>query len=217
MPRSQQKEGFGGPETHPNATPPSNRSRQRSAVRSRIFKELVVIATEQGASIPVGISTGDALQQCLDRAVALWNFAASQVDALEIADDPNVPAAEDGFFEVVDNPQGPDVVTANRWYVMEREARLEIEKLAAMMTQLGIAERVVRVEEAKAALLVAAVRDAAMEAGLDHDQVRALGVALRHRVEQGLGQEKTPARRTAEEKREIAGVTATMSDVEQGS
>lgn len=199
MPAYQQKGGVGGPDDKPGARAQSDgpghrggTGRRKREVRSRIFKELVLIAAEQGASIPLGISTGEALQQCLDRAVALWRFAASQVDKLEIADDPNCSASEDDFFEVVDNPQGPDVVTPNRWYVMEREARLEIEKLASMMTQLGIAERVVRVEEAKAALLVAAVRDACMEAGIDHDQVKLIGAKLREKIEAGMQSRQNP-------------------------
>lgn len=152
------------------------------------------IAAEQGASIPLGVSTGDALQQCLDRAVALWRFAVDQVDAIPLPESATslseLAPDEDPTFHVLRNPQGPDVIQDHRWYIREREARLEIEKLAAMMMQLGIAERVVRVEEAKAALLIAAVRDAAVAAGFSHDQVRALGAALRERVNAGLGQDR---------------------------
>lgn len=197
--RPQQKNGVGGPD----GQPPSPSAHRRSATRSRIFRELIEIAAHQGASIPLGISTADALQQCLDRAVALWRFAADQVDHLQLTELPqvpvedpttgevtfqdsylaNLPTASDPLFEVISNPQGPDVIQPHRYVLMEREARLEIEKLAAMMTQLGIAERVVRVQEAQAVLVVAAVREAAIEAGLSHDQVRALGAALRSRLD----------------------------------
>lgn len=163
---------------------------RKSQTRSRIFRELVHIAAEQGHTIPLGISTADALQQCLDRAVALYRFAADQVDNLAFADLPEgvehlseLPTNQDPLFEVISNPQGPDVIQPHRYLTMEREARLEVQKLAAMMTQLGIAERVVRVQEAQATLVVAAVREAAIEAGLSHDQVRILGAALRNNLE----------------------------------
>lgn len=185
-PKVQSKDGVGG--GHAGRAKP--RHRDRASNRSRIFRELVHIAAEQGATIQLGVSTGDALQECLDRAVALWRFAADQVDKIQIRDPDvdlaNLSADEDPTFEVYTNPQGPDLVDDHRWYKREREARHEIEKLAAMMTQLGIAERVVRVEEAKAALVVAAIREAAVDAGIPPDQIRALGAALRERVAEGL-------------------------------
>jgi hypothetical protein len=185
MPDFQSKDGV-GLRGQPRAS-----TRRKSDTRSRVFRELVHIAAEQGASIPLGISTAQALQECLDRAVALWRFAADQVDQiappLDSNGDPevnfsNLDVSEDPLFTVTPNPQGPDLVETNRYWRMEREARLEIEKLAAMMTQLGIAERVVRVKEAEAALYVGAIRDAAIEAGIPHEQVVALGQALRSRL-----------------------------------
>lgn len=142
-------------------------------------------------------------------------FAQQQVDQLPynetIPTDPetglpllaSMSYQDDPLYEVISNPQGPDVVELHRYLRMEREARVEVEKLAAMMTQLGIAERVVRVEEAKAALLIAAVRDAAMEAGFDHDDVRKLGEALRHRVENGLGQTRQSSHGTVGPSKEV--------------
>jgi hypothetical protein len=179
-PSVQSKDGVGG--GHRGS--PTNRHR-RSKERSRIFRELVHVAAEQGASIHLGISTADALQECLDRAVALLRFASNQIDNLLIdaPDDlANLGYEEDPLFEVITNPQGPDTLLPHRYLKMEEEARREVEKLAAMMTQLGIAERVVRVEEAKAALIVAAIRESALEAGISHDQVRLLGAALRRRL-----------------------------------
>lgn len=142
---------------------------------------MVHIAADQGATIPLGVSTADALQECLDRAVAYMRFAADKVDSLMVDD--LEQGEDDGFFVTRVNAQGGTTIEPNRWYKMEREARLEVERLAAMMTQLGIAERVVRVREAEAALVVAAVREAAIEANIPHDQVRELGAALRRRVE----------------------------------
>lgn len=193
-PRTQMKDGVGRPGTDLIPHPASHR---RSAARRKIFRELVHMAAEQGASIQMGISTAQALQECLDRAVALLRFTADQVDSLFIDFPTDLPLSEldpedDPLYEVTHNEQGPDVVRLHRYVLWEREARLEVEKLAAMMTQLGVAERVVRVEEAKAALMVAAVREAAMEAGIPHDQVKMLGAALRRRIEGGLDHQKRP-------------------------
>lgn len=107
----------------------------------------------------------------------------------------DLPTSQDPLFEVISNPQGPDIIQPHRYLVMEREARIEVEKLAAMMTQLGIAERVVRVQEAQATLIVAAVREAAIEAGLSHDQVRALGSSLRDRLDSAHQKQPSPAAR----------------------
>jgi hypothetical protein len=191
---NQMKDGIGRPGTDLIPHPASHR---RSAYRRKIFRELVHMAAEQGAAIKMGISTAQALQECLDRAVALMRFAADQVDALYSNFPDGTPLSElspqdDPLYEVTSNPQGPDIVKLHRYILWEREARLEVEKLAAMMTQLGVAERVVRVEEAKAALMVAAVREAALDAGLDHETVRNLGAALRKRIEGGLDHQRAP-------------------------
>lgn len=197
-PSIQSKDGVGGGH---NGTPdPRHRStsKKKHETRARIFRELVHIAAEQGSSISLGTTTADALQECLDRAVALYRFAVDQVDNLTV-DLPDgveylseLPTARDPLYEVIDNPQGPDIIQPHRYVLMEREARIEIEKLAAMMTQLGIAERVVRVQEAQATLVVAAVREAAIEAGLSHDQVRVLGSVLRERLGDAHVKQATP-------------------------
>ena len=165
------------------AAPERNkRTRRRSAARRVVFGELVRIAADQGNPLPLGVTTADAMQQCLDRAVALWYFAIEKVDAIRMAssDDPD---GDSDFWEEELGPGGAVKIVPNRWYVMEQEARKEIEQLAGLMTTLGIAERTVRIEEAKAALMVAAVRDAAIDAGISPDDIHKLGEALRARVE----------------------------------
>lgn len=207
--------------------------RRKSETRSRVFRELVHIAADQGASIELGVSTADALQECLDRAVALLRFAQQQVDSIERpdtaevydGDEPdsllrgaslaNLPVQDDPLYTVIPNPQGPDLIVPHRYLQMEREARMEVEKLAAMMTQLGIAERVVRVREAEAALLVAAVREAAISAGLSNDQVRRLGEELRASVEAGLKQ-KQPAGQFTKEQREVVEINRELEDAFPG-
>lgn len=199
-PHDQSKDGVG--DGH-NGTAVTRHRSNKSQTRARIFRELVHIAAEQGASIKLGTTTAGALQECLDRAVALYRFAVDQVDNLSLPENlpegveylGDLPSASDPLFEVIVNPQGPDIIQPHRYVIMEREARIEIEKLASMMTQLGIAERVVRVQEAQAVLVIAAVREAAIDAGLDHDQVRKLGAALRTRLEDAHAKQAAPATR----------------------
>ncbi len=161
--------------------PKGERARAKSKQRSAVFRDLLEIADAQGIYVRTGTSTGDALQRCLDRAVALWEFAATQTDSFALDSD---TSDEDGggFFEIQLLPGGASEWIPNKWYRVEREARQDIERLAGMMTQLGIAERHVRIQEAQAALMVAHIREAAIETGLDPDQVRLLGEALRRRV-----------------------------------
>lgn len=153
--------------------PPRNaRTTRKARARRQAFRELMEHAAVADIKIQLGVSTSDALQECLDRAVALFRVAADQVDHLRV----------DELFEVEIGPNGASSTVPNRWRVMEDAARLEIEKLAATMTGLGIAERTVRIQEAQAALLVASIRDAAIAVGIPHDQVRALGAALRDSI-----------------------------------
>lgn len=161
--------------------PASDRTPARSKARSEVFRDLLRIADAQGIYVRTGVSTSDALQKCLDRAVALWEFAATQTDSFAMASD---TSDEDGggFFEIQLLPGGASEWIPNKWYRVEREARQDIENLAGMMMRLGIAERHVRIQEAQAALFVSQVREAAIEAGISPDSVRLLGEALRRRV-----------------------------------
>lgn len=219
-PHAQSKDGVGDGHRGTPATP--HRSR-KSQTRSRIFRELVHIAAEQGHSIPLGVTTADALQECLDRAVALYRFAADQVDNLS-TDLPegeehlsNLPTSADPLFEVISNPQGPDVIQPHRYVLMEREARQEVEKLASMMTQLGIAERVVRVQEAQAVLVVAAIREAAIETGLSQDQVRRLGEAIRGRLDDAaLKQRRGLVEGKNDNGKDARRATSTLKQLENG-
>lgn len=142
------------------------------------------IAERQHVPRPFNITTSQALQECLDRAVGLWRFADDQLDKVTITSadaDPDAPF--EGFFEELPGPGGSVTVVPNRWYTLSKEARKDVEHLAGMMTQLGIAERHVRVEEARAVLVISAIKEAAMDAGLSNDQVKLLGASLRDKLD----------------------------------
>jgi hypothetical protein len=111
----------------------------------------------------------EVLQEILDGAVSDLRFAQSKVDALP----------DDEVFRAT--AQG---VLPNEWIRLRDRYRDELERMTNNMVRAGIADRAVKVSEARAALMVAAVQDAALEAGISGDQVRALGVALRRRVEE---------------------------------
>jgi hypothetical protein len=119
-----------------------------------------------------GASTADVLQEVLDRAVGGMRYAASEVDKL----------SPDEFWVHKVDAQGNTLAEPNKWYQLEVAARAEVERIAGLMSQLGIAERLVQVEEAKATLIIAAIRDAARDAGLDNTSIRKLGSALRGKL-----------------------------------
>lgn len=164
----------------------SQNSRTQSgatSTRSKVFRELLETSAAKDIypAIRTGVSTSDALQMCLDRAVEVWRFLCDQVDIHAMEVDEHGEAV--GFFDVAPTVNDPTRTIPNRWYLAEREAREDVVKVSGLMTQLGIAERAVRVQEAQAAMLAAAVRDAAIEAGFSGEDVRRLGEALRHRAE----------------------------------
>ncbi|WP_445151142.1 hypothetical protein [Baekduia sp. Peel2402] len=111
----------------------------------------------------------EVLQEILDGAVADLRYAQSKVDALP----------DDEAFR--DTAQG---VVPNEWIRLRDRYRDELERMTNNMVRAGIADRAVRVSEAKAALMVAAIKDAALDIGLPGDQVRALGEALRRRIQE---------------------------------
>ncbi len=158
-----------------------------TSTRSKVFRELLETSAAKDIypAIRTGVSTSDALQMCLDRAVEVWRFLCDQVDLHAVDTNPDTGEAV-GFFDIAPTVNDPTRTIPNRWYLAEREAREDVTKIAGLMTQLGIAERAVRVQEAQAAMLAAAVRDAAIEAGFSGEDVRRLGEALRHRAESAV-------------------------------
>lgn len=153
----------------------SQAARNRSKENKKAYGELVRLAAENKIDYPVNkVAAIDVLQELLDRCTGNWRWAAGQLDL--------VPPGQ--FWVQKIDAQGNVLVEPCKWYQLERAAASEVERLAGMVVQLGIDERLVKVEEAKAVLLISAVRDAAREAGIPANQVRALGSALRDKLEQ---------------------------------
>lgn len=194
---------------------PNQRTTARKIQRTEAFSELLASAAGQDLfhQIRTGIPTAEALQMCLDRAVAIWQFTADQANRVAVEVDADGHAT--GFFEVQIGPGGALTTIPNRWVGYEREARQDIERLASTMTSLGIAERTVRVAEAQATLLAASVREAAIDAGIEPEQVRALGEALRARLEAATADvapsPRTPAHANAQHPPVLPSASASQS------
>lgn len=120
-------------------------------------------------------STADLLSFALRRVHATMLWAGRQAD--------DVPL--DQFWVDKWDAQGNRLVEPNKWFQLERAMRDEAVKLAARMQELGLAERAVALEEAKAVMVAQAVRAAAEAAGFDEEQVQRLGVELRKSLESG--------------------------------
>ena len=120
-------------------------------------------ASELGSD-PVAI-----LQEVLDGAVADLRYAQTRVDELP----------EDQLFR--------DSVIEGRvpseWVNLRDKYRAELERMCNSMVRAGIADRAVQIREAEAVLMIGAIQQAALDIGLDGEQVRELGAALRQRFQ----------------------------------
>lgn len=136
------------------------RSRQLKAARAEVARRV--------DGVRFDIDPADALQEVLDRAVSMLRVVGSNAD--EVKEDEMTVMTAFGPIE-------------NMWLRLERDLRQEVGALAARMVQIGIADRAVKVQEAKAVLLVQAIQAAAREVGIPRDKVKALGPALRTNLE----------------------------------
>jgi hypothetical protein len=110
------------------------------------------------------IDPAQALQWQVNRLMDLCRHAASKVD--ELPEDELTIMTQ---FGPVDH----------HWVRLEGRYRQELGALCVQVERVGLAERLVRLEEAKAQLLVRAITEAAREVGISRDKVRKLGPALR--------------------------------------
>lgn len=124
-------------------------------------------AARQSAGVRLDIDPIDALQECLDGAVAMLRWAGQKAD--------KVPADKVMLT-------GPFGGYPNEFVRLEQDMRKEVAGLAARMVDLEIADRSVAIQEAKAILLVQAIQAAARKAGISRDKVKLLGPALREEL-----------------------------------
>jgi hypothetical protein len=143
--------------------------------RRVLWHEAVELCGNDPKWLDSNTSVAEALQLVLDRAMGHLYAAATFADDIPV----------DEFWVKYWDAQGNIRVEPNKWYKLETALRDEVHLIAADMMRLGIAERLAEVEERKAAWVLAAIRAAAADAGLDNDQVRRLGEGIRRRLVEG--------------------------------
>lgn len=141
--------------------------RGKSRERKRSYEELTRIAEEMDAGRVTVNTAPQVLQECLDRSVEHLRVARMKVDEIP----------EDEFWKSTIAGEVP-----HHWYQLELNALDRCERIAGLIEKLDLEARIVRLEEAKAALVVASVRRAAEKAGLSQAMIRRLGAALRDEV-----------------------------------
>ena len=152
-----------------------SRRRRRMTHRKVLWHEARELCGDDPRWDESQTSIAQALQLVLDRAMGSLYVAATFADDVPVED----------FWVKYWDAQGNVRVEPNKWYKLEAALRDEVHGIAADMMRLGIAERMVEVEERKAAWVLAAIRAAAADAGLDNEQVRRLGDGIRRRLVDG--------------------------------
>lgn len=116
---------------------------------------------------PPHTDAGEALQWILDRVMDQLKYAAKQADAL--------PEDE---LEVM-TAFGP---IPHQWVRAEERLRLELGSLAVNVERVGLAERMVRLQEARALLIIQALTESLVEAGVPRSKLKEVGPAFRRRL-----------------------------------
>lgn len=158
---------------------------KRRVIRRRtaedIHTALLAATAEGGLELTIGpeVGTAELLAWALRRVHATMLWAGQQADAVSV----------DKFWVRYVDSNDNIRVEPNKWFQLERSMREEAVKLAARMVDLGLAERAIAVEEAKAVMVAQAVRNAAEAAGLSPVQITRLGEELRKGLEAGTVEE----------------------------
>jgi hypothetical protein len=141
--------------------------------RRRKRREAVEVAAWEVRSAPeVRAEPIPSLQEALDGMVASLRVTQRHVDELHESE-----LWRDGLMGRI----------PNEWIRLRDEYRDRVANLANALVRNGIADRAVQVQEARAALMVQMVVEAAERAGLSRTQVKALGSELRGLVAEKAG------------------------------
>lgn len=117
----------------------------------------------------VNVDPAAALQELISRFTARWRHACDEVDQLR--------------------PEQLTIMTAygpvdHEWIRAEERLGAQLAKLCVEVERIGLADRLISLEEAKAQMFVRALQAAAADIGISRDQVRDLGPAFRTRLAQ---------------------------------
>lgn len=165
-----------------SATPPGALAKKRG--QAQLYHAARKEARDHAAlNPPPHTDPGEALQWIVDQLADEVRFHAKVVDGLKVEDLQVMTG-----FGVVDHAS---VRALNR-------SRKELADLCVNMERVGLAERMVRVEEARALLIVQALIEAAAEAGIPRAKLKQIGPAFRRRLTaiEG-GAETTPGKAAA--------------------
>jgi hypothetical protein len=130
---------------------------------------------DQQMALARPMPSAEILALAMRRVHAAMLFAGREADAVPV----------EKFWVRYYDAQGNIRTEPNKWFVLEQAMRREAVQLATKMVELGLAERQVALEEAKAVMVAQAVRTAAEAAGLNDEQVHRLGEELRKGLESG--------------------------------
>lgn len=175
----------GKPRTRALSARRKERARRYRADTMQDVRCAVLEATKARGDLVIAptLSTAELLEWALRRVHAAMLWAGQQADGVH---------PDDYWVEYLD-PVGNTRVEPNKWAQLERSLRQEAVTLAARMQDLGLAERAVQLEEAKAIQVVGAMRAACEAAGVPPEQVVEVGVQLRRLLEAGVVEEPVAA------------------------
>jgi hypothetical protein len=162
------------------------RNRRHAKAKRRNLKTIIEVTAEaaaQGVQAPSNVgSLPEVMDEVLRRAVGHFRFAAAQVDKLPL----------DQAFTLSIDAQGNIVHKEHWWIQAERACREEVSDLALRMSGLDIDARRVAIAEAQAVLMTRALQSAIESIGLNPEQRRALGPALRQARAMLVGEQAEP-------------------------
>jgi hypothetical protein len=117
-----------------------------------------------------GMDRGQLIEELTGRALAIWRWAASEVDKL----------GPDEFWVPKLAGTGRVIGTEpHHRHTLERAAAEEVERLVALAENLGLADRLLKLEEQQSAAVGHALRAACAKIGMSADEQRELALALR--------------------------------------
>jgi hypothetical protein len=153
-------------------------ARKRIERRKRRTRKLVGELVEEARAYDMDdlykTTTGvvEAMELVLDRAMQYWRLAVKESDKLD----------QDELWVNYIDGNGNVRAEPNKWVQWDQALRSEIFEMAARMQGLNIDERRAKIQEAQTEILGRALQAAAAAIGLQPEQQKALGGALREQL-----------------------------------
>lgn len=144
--------------------------------RRRLLLEAAQEAGQFAEGVRLNVDPADAIQQILDNMMMAYNYSLEKMFTL----------TEDEYFE--------DTITGKRinpWIAEQERLALQVTHIAGKAAAMGLAERVVRLQEQQAAIFATIVEAALNAAGIDAEDRRKVheGIAIRMEDIEGTAHE----------------------------